>query len=170
VSRKPSDHEIVLEISRRYSSGRNIRDQYFICVSEYIEETITLIENSNAPYMDLNTSDIYSIVEEYLEANISKLALKEVLVDVMRKYPNFERAGNGYRIYNLRISDEKNKMDEDDPGKYHIRSNTPFYLNEDDFFDKNSKLLKKFLDKAEKVAIAPEMILLPFFYKIPIIF
>lgn len=166
ISRKDSDKDIISKYKGEFCLfNRSSRDQYFISVSEHIDETIAQMEKSDVRYMDFTVSEIYLLAEGLFDINKDedKLYLKKILIDVMGKYPNFEYTGKGYRIHNPNITNEKDKLDEDDPDKYHIQSNMPFYLKEDDFFDKNSKLLKKFLDKAEKVAIAPEMILVPFF-------
>ena len=166
ISRCSHDKSIIVECYNEFCFYRSSQEEYFICLSDYIDETVRRMDKSKVHYMDFTVSEIYSLAEGILDVddNENKRELKEVLIEVMGKYPNFEYTGKGYRINNPNITNEKDKLDKDDPDKYHIRSNTPFYLKQDDFFDEKARF-KKFLDKTEKVAIAPDMILLPFFFK-----
>lgn len=164
ISRYSYDKSIITEYYDKFCFYRLPQEEYFICLSDYIDEIVRRMDKSKVHYMDFTVSEIYSLAEGIfdIDDNENKRELKEVLIGVMGKYPNFEYTGNGYRINNPNITNEKDKLDEDDSDKYHIRSNKPFYLKEDDFFGEKS-LFKKFLDETEKVAIAPDMILLPFF-------
>lgn len=76
---------------------------------------------------------------------------KEELLEIFKAHMNFnylKETGNGGYI--ITIKDD-----------HHVRYNKPFYETED-YFDKQTKRIKRFLLECKKVAIDQDMILIPF--------
>ncbi|KAF5056379.1 hypothetical protein DSECCO2_367970 [anaerobic digester metagenome] len=68
-------------------------------------------------------------------------------------------------IYDKKISEDNCKENRENTVEYTIDPDDPFFSWDDGFFNKKSEAIKGFLTESEKVAISPDMMLIPFYCK-----
>lgn len=168
LKRSESDEEIINKNYQMFKRYNDSWEEQFLWIEEFIfENTIKQLKTGETKFRDFNISHFY--YECGAESFEQKDAVKKALFTLTVKYPFFEARGETkYRLHNPKLYERAKALEKvaiNPSIKYKVHTNPLFCLEDKYYFSKQDKLIVNFLTEAKKVAISPDMILIPFKYK-----